>query len=102
MEQATMQDPAVQEAGISIVVDFRGATMAQMSHFGTADLVRGIQIWKHFAVKPKRVFILNASIAHRLAIKAVLSALPRVRKKVVWVSKSGAELLADVRDPQLI
>jgi hypothetical protein len=83
IERLTREDREAQVGGIALELDFRGASFGILSSLNAEDLRRGLGIFRSYPVKVKKVYVSNASLLIRTAIKAVLLvASKNVRSKV--------------------
>jgi len=87
LEQITMDNIQAQEKGIAFMLDFSKSSFSVLRHMGGDDLSRGLGLFRKFPVKIKKVYVMNASMSVRFAIKAVLFVASKtVRNKVEFLS----------------
>jgi hypothetical protein len=83
MIERLTQDHEARVGGIAVELDFRGASFGILTSLNAEDLRRGLGIFRSYPVKVKKVYVSNASLLVRTAIKAVLLvASKNVRSKV--------------------
>merc|ERR1719330_1187196 len=102
MERAT-DDPAVQQRGISLVVDFRGVQFSRFASIVRMDDVRrGVLLWKGaFPCRLRRVWLLDPPYGVHYMALGVLSLLSqKVRDRVrIAFRRSGLDSLVEDLSP---
>jgi hypothetical protein len=100
----SQNDEVTHDQGVSIVLDFRNASLRQLGDFSIADLKRGIAIMRYSALKIKGVYIVGARLLIRGAINAVLLAVSKaMRGKVHFVDAGNFKALhRDICNPETL
>jgi len=104
LEELTFHNPKIQDEGIALLLDLDNTSLRKLGGISKADMDRGMEIFTRFPVKIKHVYITNAALVYRVAIKTVLLAASSSARASVTVvsSKTFKELRENVADPDLL